>query len=130
MTSKELNLTLLGFLPELKSVYLEETSWQEGDDTGSHVVFSDVFYPYIAEILKDNHSAMIHKCFFAIERMIELNDEYAEEVLELSLFENFFYQDNLQINVRQYMGEKTKNKYDKYINKTAKAEAFHREKIT
>ena len=47
MTCKELNLKLIELLPEIKKMYEEETSWQEGDNTGSHIVFSDVFFPYI-----------------------------------------------------------------------------------
>ena len=35
MTSKELNLKLIEFFPEIKYVYFEETSWQDGDETGS-----------------------------------------------------------------------------------------------
>ena len=39
MTNKELNQFLVKTFPELKQAYDEEVSWQEGDDTGSHVVF-------------------------------------------------------------------------------------------
>lgn len=49
MTSKELNLKLIEALPEIKDVYNEEISWQEGDETGSHVVYADVFVPLIKE---------------------------------------------------------------------------------
>jgi hypothetical protein len=38
MTPRELNLKLLAAFPELERAYREETSWQEGDDTGSHVI--------------------------------------------------------------------------------------------
>jgi hypothetical protein len=44
MTSKELNLFLLRLLPEIKDSYIEEVSWQDGHDTGSHVVFEDVLF--------------------------------------------------------------------------------------
>lgn len=45
MTSKELNLKLIEFFPEIKDVYFEETSWQDGDETGSHVVYAEIFVP-------------------------------------------------------------------------------------
>ena len=46
MTSKELNLKLIESFPEIKDVYFEETSWQDGDETGSHVVYADIFVPF------------------------------------------------------------------------------------
>ena len=42
MTSKELNLKLIESFPEIKDVYCEETSWQDGDETGSHIVYADI----------------------------------------------------------------------------------------
>ena len=47
MTSKELNLKLIESFPEIKEVYYEETSWQDADDTGSHIVYADIFVPFI-----------------------------------------------------------------------------------
>ncbi len=42
MTSKCLNQKLLAAFPELERPYRDQTEWQEGDDTGSHVVYGDV----------------------------------------------------------------------------------------
>ena len=39
MTAEKLNKTLLSLLPEIKNSYIQETEWQEGDYTGSHIVF-------------------------------------------------------------------------------------------
>ena len=50
MTSKELNLYLIKNLNEIENFYKEEVSWQEGDETGSHIVFGDVFVPFIINI--------------------------------------------------------------------------------
>ena len=58
MMSKELNLKLLTLLPEIKDLYDNEVSRQEGDETGSHIVFSDVWFPYI---LKNLDNAAITK---------------------------------------------------------------------
>ena len=52
MTNKELNQFLIASFPELKHAYNEEVSWQEGDDTGSHVVFGDVFTPYLEKLIE------------------------------------------------------------------------------
>lgn len=89
MTCKELNLKLIELLPEIKKMYEDETSWQEGDDTGSHIVFADVFYPYI--ICNLNDKKITKQNFDIIEKILELHDEYADEVIILSILENLFY---------------------------------------
>ena len=90
MTSKELNLKLVELLPEIKKQYEDETSWQEQDDTGSHIVFGDVFFPYIIENLSDEK--ITKKNFDVVEKILELHNDYADEVITLSVLENLFYE--------------------------------------
>lgn len=60
MTIKELNLFLLRLLPGIKDSYIEEVSWQDGHDTGSHVVFEDVLCPYIILSVPDTDFPTLH----------------------------------------------------------------------
>ena len=91
MTSRELNLKLTEALPEIKNVYYDETSWQEGDETGSHVVYADVLVPYIKEQIATKNSLLLIKIFDFIELLITTNDEYANEVVELSVLESLLF---------------------------------------
>ena len=60
MTSSELNLKLTTSFPEIQDLYREETSWQDGDETGSHVVYADVFVPFIkGQMLAQNESMLV-----------------------------------------------------------------------
>ena len=52
MTNKKLNQFLIVSFPELKHAYNKEVIWQEGDDTGTHVVFGDVFTPYLEKLIE------------------------------------------------------------------------------
>lgn len=115
MTSKELNLYLIKNLNEIENFYKEEVSWQEGDETGSHVVFGDVFVPFIINIFSQNKFDILKKCFYVIEKMIEFEDDYVDEVIELSIFESLA-DNNILKNLEIYMGKKTKEKIKKYIN--------------
>ena len=95
MTSKELNFKLIKSFPEIKDVYYEETSWQDGDETGSHVVYADVFVPFIKAQISDAKEQAIANIFNYIEKLLELNDEYANEVIVLSVLESLLFDEDV-----------------------------------
>ena len=57
MDIKQLNQLLISKFPELEKEYHEEVDWQEGDETGSHVVYGDVLTPYIEKIIIQQNNA-------------------------------------------------------------------------
>jgi len=116
MKSRELNKKLLELIPEIKPLYEEETSWQEGDDTGSHVVFSDVLFPYLIDNLKKKNETTIHICFKAIEEILKLKDEYADEVIVISILENLSYEEFEFDKMVSYMQKNTKKLYEEVVN--------------
>lgn len=95
MTSKELNLKLIESFPEIKDVYCEETSWQDGDETGSHVVYADVFVPFIKAQISYGQEQTVASVFHYIEKLLELNDEYANEVIALSVLESLLFDEDV-----------------------------------
>ena len=95
MTSSELNLKLTTSFPEIQDVYLEETSWQDGDETGSHVVYADVFVPFIKEQMPAQNESMLVKIFNYIEMLLGLNDAYANEVIALSVLESLLFDEEV-----------------------------------
>jgi len=96
MTSKELNLKLIQNIPEVKEKYIEETSWQDGNDTGSHVVFADVLVPYIKEQLLKDNAEIVARIFDFIEDLLGLDDEYANEVIALSVIESLMFESEVE----------------------------------
>lgn len=95
MTSKELNLKLIEAFPEIKNVYLEETAWQEGDKTGSHVVYEDVFVPFIKMQINNKNKTLLAEIFEYIEKLLELDDKYANEVISLSVIESLLFDEEV-----------------------------------
>lgn len=106
MISKELNLKLLELLPEIKELYKDEVSWQEGDETGSHTVFSDVLFPYILDNI--DNVEITKKNFDVVEKLLEMHDEYADEVIALSVLENLFYEQDVIDKFKDYLGDLSK----------------------
>lgn len=95
MTSRELNLNLVKCFPEIKDVYLQETSWQDSDETGSHVVYADVFVPFIKEQIAENNKALLVRIFEYIEQLLTLSDEYTNEVVALSVLESLLFDEDV-----------------------------------
>lgn len=93
-TSKELNLKLTEVFPEIKDIYFKETSWQDGDETGSHVVYADVFVPFIKAQICSNNKQKLIRIFDFTEKLLELNDEYADEVIAFSVIETLLFDED------------------------------------
>ena len=91
MKNEELNKKLTEYFPKLQKKYDDEVSWQEGDSTGSHVVFGDVLTPYLVECIVQDNKPEISSIFNFLEDLLCLNDEYVEEVISLSVIESIAY---------------------------------------
>ncbi|MBQ6998918.1 MAG: hypothetical protein IJN62_03925 [Clostridia bacterium] len=97
MTSKELNLKLINNFPEIIDTYNEEISWQDGNDTGSHVIYADVFVPFIKENISKGNEQVLIKSFDFLETLLNINDEYVNEVIAFSVIESFLFDDEPDI---------------------------------
>ena len=88
MNPKELNNLLLKKFPELNSKFNEETSWQEGIETGSFIVFEDVFMPFLEVNVEMNNSDMVERIYSFIESLCDIDDEYVQNILYVAILEN------------------------------------------
>lgn len=113
MKEKELNTLLLEEFPDIKETFEDETFWQDGIDTGCTVTYADVFVPYIVKSALSNDDNKTRKIFDFIEKLASINDEYANQVILLSIFDPLFcdYDDK---DWEKYFGENTNKLYDTY----------------
>ena len=105
--SKTLNLKLLSQFPELGDAYNDLTVWQEGDDTGSHVVFGDLLVPLICDLIRNQQYALAKRYFDFIENLLEENDDYTTNVVAVSVIEAIVLDDVDQMKVEPLLGNKT-----------------------
>jgi len=112
MTAKELNLKLITAFPELKACYDEETSWQEGDDTGSHVVFGDVLKPYLLKNIYVKNTSVVGDILSFLEEILSLNDLYADEVVAFSVFEGIIDEEIDMLFIEAMLGSLSKKVWD------------------
>jgi len=114
MLPKELNLKLLNMFPKLKEKFDVYTSWQDGIETGSHLVFEDVFVPYIVKIILESNDEEIKKCFDYIEQILISDDDYSKNVINVSVLEPLKYNYS-NINVRKYLCKISKKNFDEIV---------------
>ena len=112
MNSKDLNTMLLEKFPELKEKFEEETNWQEGLETGSFIVFEDVFMPFLEANVEANNNEMIERIYSFIESLCDIDDEYAQNILYVAILENISSYTNSEI-YSQYLKEKSMAIYNK-----------------
>ena len=108
MDTKQLNLLLLDKFPELEKEYHDEVDWQEGDETGSHVVYGDVFAPYIEKNIIQHNNAEIKKVFAFIEEILSRNEKYSGEVIMFSVLERLMLDEAHFKSCKKYWGKCTK----------------------
>jgi len=101
--------------PNLNEVYNEEVSWQEGDDTGSHTVYGDVFTPYLTNCIEKNKQTEIVQAFAFLEKIFALGDEYSEEVVAFSVLESIAYLFKGQEDLYNLLGTKTKESMKEFL---------------
>lgn len=110
MNSAELNSLLLKRFPVLKDAFEEETSWQEGIDTGAIVVFEDIFMPYIIYCAENNLKEQITRRFDFIEECVRAKDSFQKTVIEVSNIENIHSYDIA--NKLAFLGEESLKSYN------------------
>lgn len=115
MNSKELNKILIKKFPELERNYRNEVSWQEGDETGSHVVYGDVLNPYIIECISKENTNKLKEIFKFIEYLLDSGDDYASNVISVSVLESVLYTVFNDKKVFSLLGNKSRKVVEEFI---------------
>jgi hypothetical protein len=117
MKSKELNRMLLDCFPNLHDQYYDEVRWQEGDDTGSHIVYGDVLTPYFTKCIEEKNEIEVVKILNFIEHVLGLNNKYSDEVIAFSVLEGLENRDAEFSALANNYGKLTKNIVDELRNR-------------
>lgn len=107
MNSEKMNMMLIDVFPELFNAYQSEVSWQEGNNTGSHIVYGDVFTPYFIECLDMKNEHKILKILNYIEDILKLDFTYSNEVIAFSVLERVKIKYSDSLILKKQMGTLT-----------------------
>lgn len=105
--NRNLNQLLIQQFPQLLPAYNDETSWKDGDDTGSHIVYESVFIPYIIKCMENNHDNEVKHIFHFIEEQIENGNDYTDNVMCVSVLEGIEFELHENPQYFSWLGEKS-----------------------
>jgi hypothetical protein len=108
---RDYNTMLLNLFPNLKEEFDEYTSWQEGIDTGSTLVYEDVFIPYAIEQIANNNQEEISKIIHLIDEMVNSNNRYCQNLVEVAVLEALRADPEGQ-KIRDYLTDNSLSMYD------------------
>ena len=91
LNAKYLNQLLIAKFPNLQKKYHDEISWQDGESTGSHIIYGDVLTPYLIERIERDDLEEIKEIFGFLEDVLLLGDKYSDEVIAFSVVESVFH---------------------------------------
>jgi len=85
---------LVSKIPELASEYEKEIVWWNpefpGDLPGQHVIFGDIFRPFLTNLLKatNENKELLRRIFSIIEEFANSNDQDVLDLVDITVCEN------------------------------------------
>ena len=101
-----LNDLLLENFPGLREVYEDRLSeWCKPDETpGPYLVYEDVFWPHLANLLRENNEVELKKAFELTEALVAHEEEYFQGVAVIAILERVCVDDELLRLAQPYLG--------------------------
>lgn len=99
---------LVEAVPELQPQYLAELEWWGEDKPGVHIIFGDIFNPYLISLIKsDSQQETLIHIFYFLEKLANHENEQIQEVVAVTVCERLGDESEILMKARQYMGRKT-----------------------
>lgn len=100
---------MLAALPELRNRYEELLEWWRDDEPGMHIVFGDVFNPFVIELLEScSDGEILQRAFAFVERMANSLDERVVNIVYVTICEELGGKHQRLLKFWKYMGLRTK----------------------
>jgi hypothetical protein len=102
---EDLSSKLVEEFPELRRRYEDEIKWWGSEKPGQHVVYGDIFTPFLVELLesgKDRHR--LARAFALIETLLSSEDVKVQEVAVVTVLEYLQSRRNLVKLAEPYLG--------------------------
>ncbi|MDR1387597.1 MAG: hypothetical protein LBJ44_08455 [Propionibacteriaceae bacterium] len=113
MEAGELNGLILTEFPELRREYEDDQVLWGGDEygpTGSYIICACLLNPYLRLCLDDDDKGAVQRVFNFLESLLELGDDYVDNVVAVGVVEMFLY--SLSDEMRDLLGPLARRDYD------------------
>jgi hypothetical protein len=108
---KKYNELLLTKFPSLKDEFEKYTSSQDGINTGSTLVYEDIFVPFVIKQLININIEEINKITELIDELLASKDEYANNIAYVAILESLKSDSNGK-KIRNYLNKNSLKYYD------------------
>ena len=101
----DLSSKLIEEFPELRARYEDEIKWWGSERPGQHIVYGDIFTPFLLELLqsgKDRHR--LERAFALIEALLSSEDVKVQEVAVVTVLEYLQGKQNLLKVAEPFLG--------------------------
>ena len=103
-TYDEMNDQLVKEFPNLTPRYEQELDWWGDEKPGPHIVYGDLFVPYLAKCLKTGDSKAAKKAFKHLEMVLKHEDVKVQEVAVVTVLEAIENDEELLALARPFFG--------------------------
>ena len=100
----DLNSTMLAAFPELLGEYRAFVGHGEDEESGAHNTYGQLLSPWLVEMLRAGRMELLGRVAALVETLLETNDDYAEEVVQLSLLEALRDHTSIWVPLHQHLG--------------------------
>lgn len=105
LSFESLSSKLIEDFPELRDRYDKELEWWRPEKPGQHIVYGDIFTPYLVELLESGSDIRrIRRAFDLIESLIADDDIRVQEVAVVTVLEYLQGRPELLSLAEPYMG--------------------------
>ena len=113
--TKELNTMLLEAFPELKERFEDQASWDDWIETGSYIVYEDIFMPYVVQAFVDNDQESINWVMQFVEKLASSDDVDVKNLIGISIIDNVRMYD-IEERFESIMGPNSRILYNAWEN--------------
>lgn len=100
-----LSLAMVKEFPELRERYTKELEWWGDEKPGQHVIYGDIFTPYLVDLLESGRGPnQLKRAFSFLENMLSCEDVKVQEVAVVTVLEYFHGKPKLLDLAKPYFG--------------------------
>lgn len=105
---EDLTNLLAATVPHLRESIEAVREWWAPDTPGQHVIYGDIFNPYLAELLEaGTNEKALTEAFALLEDLAKSNEVHVQEVAGYTVLEELLTNEALLARARNFMGPAT-----------------------
>jgi hypothetical protein len=107
MSLDDVSEKLISFFPNLGEAYTGEVESWQGEKPGPYIVYEDIFYPYVEELLASKDTDSLQRAFDFIELLVTADDTRLHDLVRIAILTPLTVDPVQLAEARRYIGPAT-----------------------